>query len=98
MPPSPEEAFAADISGKWRFDVETDAGSGSPSLVLKQDGQKVSGTYSGTFGEVPLNGTVDGEKVELQFEVAPQGANVIDPAPQTFQDVAQAAGKLEAYG
>ena len=36
-------AFAADISGKWTFDVETDLGSGTPTFVFKQDGEKLTG-------------------------------------------------------
>ena len=39
--------LAEDISGNWEFNVETAAGSGSPSFVFKQDGEKITGTYSG---------------------------------------------------
>lgn len=40
-------ALAADISGTWQFRVETEMGSGSPSFVLKQDGDKVTGPIPG---------------------------------------------------
>lgn len=66
-------AFAADLTGKWTFDVETDMGSGSPTFVLKQDGEKLTGTYHGQFGEAPLTGTVKGDKMEFSFEAAPTG-------------------------
>jgi hypothetical protein len=59
--------LAADISGKWTFSVNLDAGSGTPSFTFKQDGEKLSGKYSGQFGEANVTGTVKGDKVEFQF-------------------------------
>ena len=63
-------AFAADISGKWDFHVETDAGSGDPTFEFKQAGEKLTGTYNGTFGTAPVNGTVKGDDVEFTIEVS----------------------------
>ena len=63
---------AVDISGKWQFTVDTDAGSGSPTFVFKQDGEKLSGTYSGLFGTAQLTGTVKGDAIEFSFEAAVQ--------------------------
>ena len=59
--------FAADITGKWTFNVVLDAGSGSPTFEFKQSGEKLTGTYHGQFGEAPLTGTVKGDKVEFTF-------------------------------
>jgi len=50
--------LAHDISGNWEFTVDTAAGSGSPSFIFKQDGEKLTGTYSGLFGKADLAGTV----------------------------------------
>jgi len=61
-------ALAHDISGKWTFQVETDAGSGAPTFVFKQAGEKLTGTYSGLFGTAELTGTVKGNEVEFSFE------------------------------
>ncbi len=66
-------AFASDISGTWNASVETDAGSGSPTFVLKQQGDQITGTYSGQLGEGDVKGTVKGDKVEFSFNVSPQG-------------------------
>lgn len=60
-------SFAADISGKWTFNVVLDAGSGSPTFEFKQTGEKLTGTYHGQFGEANLTGTVKGDKVEFTF-------------------------------
>src|SRR5947209_19262047 len=62
-------AFAADISGTWNAQVETDAGNGSPKFVLKQDGEKLTGTYSGALGEANVTGTVKGQDVRIEFNV-----------------------------
>jgi hypothetical protein len=61
-------AMGHDISGKWTFNVETPAGSGSPTFVFKQDGEKLTGTYNGTFGTAELTGTVKGDNIEFTFE------------------------------
>lgn len=68
--------FAADISGTWEAAVETGAGSGNPTFVFKQDGEKLTGTYSGALGEAKLVGIVKGDTIEFMFEVAPQGDKV----------------------
>lgn len=72
-------AWAHDITGKWTFNVETSAGSGSPTFVFKQAGEKLTGTYSGTFGTAQLTGTVKGDVIEFSFEasVADQTGKVV---------------------
>ena len=55
--------FAADISGKWKFSVEHDLGGAKsePKLVLTQTRTKISGTYQGPFGKLPVTGEIRGE-------------------------------------
>ena len=60
-------AFAADISGKWSFDVVLDAGSGSPTFEFTQTGETLTGMYHGTFGDAKVTGTVKGDKIEFSF-------------------------------
>lgn len=57
--------FAADVTGTWFFTVDLSAGSGAPTVELKQEGAKITGKYSGTLGEVPLVGKLDGDAIEL---------------------------------
>ncbi|SPF50690.1 conserved exported hypothetical protein [Candidatus Sulfopaludibacter sp. SbA4] len=63
-------AFAADVTGKWEFNVQTDAGGGTPTFVFKQAGEKLTGTYNGTFGTADLAGTVKGDNIEFSFEAS----------------------------
>jgi hypothetical protein len=61
-------AAAADVTGKWTFSVQLDMGSGSPTFVFQQDGEKLTGTYSGQAGEAQLTGTVEGNQIQFSFE------------------------------
>lgn len=57
-----------DLTGKWIFDVQTDAGTGTPTVTFKQEGEKLSGHYSSqTLGEADLTGTVKGQNVNFTF-------------------------------
>jgi hypothetical protein len=63
-----------DVTGTWAFQVETSAGSGTPTMTLKQDGDKLTGHYSGQLGEAPLTGTVKGSAVEFAIDVTVEGS------------------------
>ena len=66
-----------DVTGKWTFAVVTENGTGTPAVVLKQEGEKLTGTYeSARMGVRPIEGTVKkdsinfalkGGEVELRF-------------------------------
>ena len=47
-------------------------GSGSPTFLFKQNGEKLTGTYNGLFGTAQLTGTVKGDAIEFSFEVTLQ--------------------------
>jgi hypothetical protein len=68
-------ALAADanVTGEWTMTVETQAGSGSPTFSLKQEGTNVTGSYKGQLGEAPVTGTVSGNEVTLKYSVEGQG-------------------------
>ena len=65
--------WAADITGTWSAAVQLDAGSGTATFVLKQEGDALSGTYSGALGSAKVAGTVKGSDVEWTFENADAG-------------------------
>ena len=88
-------SLAADLTGRWNFTVETEMGSGTPTFVLKQDGEKLSGTYSGQLGEAPVTGTVKGDKVEISFEIAPTGDKVLVKYSGTLEGSNRMKGTVE---
>jgi hypothetical protein len=65
-----------DVTGKWVFQVQTSAGSGSPTLDFKQEGEKLTGHYSGQLGEADLKGTVKGKTIEFSFTTSVQGYTI----------------------
>jgi hypothetical protein len=66
-----------DTTGKWVFTVQTDAGSGTPAVTLKQEGEKLTGHYSSqNFGEVDLTGTVKGQEIKFSFTSDVQGTQL----------------------
>lgn len=62
--------WAAELTGKWEFQVETSAGSGTPRFDLVQKGEALSGQYAGALGEAEVKGSIKGEDVEIRFEVS----------------------------
>lgn len=72
-------AFAADanITGTWNMTVETPAGAGSPTFILKQSGKDVTGDYQGALGQAPVTGTVNGNDVALKFTLNAGGSDMV---------------------
>jgi hypothetical protein len=62
-------AYAAtNISGTWTVKLDYQGQGGTATLVLKQDGENLTGEYSGARGEADITGTVKGRDVDFQFE------------------------------
>jgi hypothetical protein len=62
-------AFAADVSGTWQLTVETSQGTGNPTVVFQQQGERLTGTFnSQIFGEAKITGSVKGNAIEFGFE------------------------------
>ena len=70
-------ALGGDISGAWQLIVETNQGTGSPTVVLRQQGEELTGTYSSRLlGEANITGTVKGSSIEFRFESELRGQAV----------------------
>jgi Holliday junction resolvase len=61
------------LTGKWLMTLEMAVGTSSPVLVLKQDAEKLTGTYTGRYGEFQLVGKVEGRKVEFVVTINAEG-------------------------
>ena len=87
------------ISGTWIFDVVTDAGTGTPTVTLKQDGEKLTGHYSSqTLGEADLTGTVKGNDVNFTFTADLQGQAVPVTYKATIESAASMKGTIDIGG
>jgi hypothetical protein len=58
---------AADVTGTWEMEVKSQEGTAHPTITLKQEGERITGTYQGKIGESALEGTIKG--AEIRFAV-----------------------------
>jgi hypothetical protein len=65
----------SDLNGKWDIKLVI-AGMGEmpATAIMKQDGEKISGTITGPAGDIAIAGTVTGKSLRIDFEAdTPQG-------------------------
>ena len=96
--PASAQAAKVDVTGKWAFNVETAAGSGTPTMTFKQDGEKLAGKYNGQFGEADLTGTVKGQDIAFTFNVDAQGTMLNFKYTGTIENKDALKGKVEIVG
>jgi hypothetical protein len=88
-----------DVSGTWAFTVQTDAGTGSPTVTLKQDGEKLTGHYSSpTLGEADLTGSVKGKDLKFTFTANMLGTSLEVTYTGTIEDKDTLKGSLDLGG
>lgn len=69
---------AHDVTGTWAFKVVTANGTGTPTVVLKQEGEKLTGTYtSNALGSRTLEGQVRGDSLSFQLSMPQAGEGVV---------------------
>ena len=69
-------AAAADVTGTCIRGVQTSAGSGSPTFILVQKGDALSGSYKGQLGEAQVTGTVKDDDVTIEYKVDGQAGSL----------------------
>lgn len=58
----------ANVAGTWNFKVSGDAGSADQTMVIQQDGGKVTGTFKGPRQSGTINGTVVGNAIKFKVK------------------------------
>jgi hypothetical protein len=92
------QAAKVDVTGKWAFNVETGAGSGTPTMTFKQDGEKLTGHYSGQLGEADLTGTVKEQDITFKFDIDAQGTALAVTYTGTVDGKDAMKGKVDLGG
>ena len=87
-----------DVTGTWTFTVQTSAGAGTPTITLKQDGEKLTGHYAGQLGEADLTGTVKGQDVVFSFTVDAQGTVLKNTYTGTIESKDSLKGTVDIAG
>jgi hypothetical protein len=83
-------AKAAAVAGKWTVSLETESFTATSALEFKQDGEKLTGTYTSTrYGATPLQGTIKDRAIEFTFKLNADGTDV----PMAFKGEVAADGQ-----
>lgn len=62
------------VAGRWAAALDiAEMGVANVVLVFKQDGDKVTGTYTGRYGEFPLSGTIDARTITFVVVLDTEG-------------------------
>jgi hypothetical protein len=65
------------LTGTWNVTIELPNMTATPTMVLKQDGEKVTGEYvSAQYGKFPMTGTLKGADVLLSFQMNLEGTSL----------------------
>jgi len=82
-------AQGANLSGEWVFSVNMARSNFEETFVLIQEGEKLTGTYKGEFGEKTITGTVKGNQVVVVVEVVRERRNVKATYTGTIENAGQ---------
>jgi hypothetical protein len=75
-PPKAPPPKAVSVTGKWAMTLEMSLGTGTPTLNLTQDGEKIAGTYTGNYGTFDLTGTLKDRAIHFGFTMSAMGTDV----------------------
>jgi len=92
------QAAKIDVTGKWLFTVDTTAGSGTPTITLQQQGEALTGHYSGQLGEADLTGSVKGQEIAFVFSVDAQGVKLNCTYTGSIESKDSLKGKVDISG
>jgi hypothetical protein len=71
-------AVIHDLTGRWTLAVVTDNGTGYPVLDIKQDGDKITGSYtSNAMGSRTIQGSVRGDSLIFALSASGMGEGVV---------------------
>ena len=65
------------LTGNWTMAIEIQGTTATPSLELVQDGEKITGVYTGRYGKFQLTGTLKGRALQFTFTMNAEGTDVL---------------------
>ena|SRR6476469_5080154 len=66
-------AEPANVAGKWNVSMQLESITGHPVILLKQDGEKLTGTYEGRYGQSELKGSIKEKEIEFTVSIVAEG-------------------------
>jgi len=65
------------VAGTYKLTMNTPMGVRTPTLILKEEGGTVSGTYAGQMGTTEFSGGMaDGNNVKFDVSISPMGQEI----------------------
>jgi hypothetical protein len=90
---------AASLTGDWTMALALDQVNATPALSLKQDGEKLTGTYtSQQYGKFPITGTVKGNDVSFTVNLTVEGNAITGVYTGKVQPDGTIAGSVDIGG
>ena len=65
-----------DVSGTWSLSVETQRGTATPTVILKQAGERITGSYKGRLGDSAVEGSIKGNEIRFAVKLKFQDQEV----------------------
>lgn len=59
----------ASVAGTWKITMTGESGSANQTIILKQDGIKITGTFRGPRQSGSLEGLVDGNRITFHVNI-----------------------------
>ena len=69
-------AEPAKVEGVWNLVLQLESITGHPVLTLKQDGEKLTGTYEGRYGPTPVQGEIKENKIVFAVAFEVEGSKI----------------------
>ena len=71
---APSTPSAPSLTGTWNVTIELPNMTANPTMILKQEGEKITGEYvSSQYGKFPMTGTLKGTDVVMSFQMNVEG-------------------------
>jgi hypothetical protein len=84
----PPGTSAVDLTGTWAFQVLIEAGTRTPTVALKQQGENLTGRYKSQLGESAVTGKVTGTSFSFDVTLPIEGT----PLTVTYSGAAREGG------
>lgn len=65
------------LTGNWTMAIEIQGTTATPALELIQDGEKITGVYTGRYGKFQVAGTLKGRALQFAFTMNAEGTDVL---------------------
>ncbi len=90
-------AEPAKVDGKWNVLLQLETITGHPVITLKQNGEKLTGTYEGRYGPSPLEGEIKENRIAFAVTFSAEGSKTTGVFQGTV-DGASMNGSVEFEG